>query len=327
MEEEVVVGGTPPVVILFLAMVVSLAIIVPLTGVLVRFRANYNPKSLQLDSEGGAAAHTGPIVNSYFQMFGRVYRIEGLLGLYKGLMPTAISTLIVSIIILLVVDTEQPRHGKYRAPETGVVGTLFYSFAMMIISLPTSILTYRAITTPHKLGYFDLMGSLRILLTPTERRRPWILYFTPGLMAAEMSHIAVIVLILGPLRRLLLPSMSRPVVSPSDISLWKLVIYLIVFCTTISVLTPLEVIATRLAIQRNHASAEYNSVAQEVDGDGEDTVEYSGAEEDVIGLRNERDPYLGLVDCAKRIVDEEGLTALYRAWWITLLGGLGSTFA
>ncbi|KAF8973223.1 hypothetical protein BDZ97DRAFT_666234 [Flammula alnicola] len=319
--------GPPPAIVLFFAMVISLACFVPLTGVLVRFRANYNPKGLQLDSEGGAAPHTGPVVNSYFQMLFRVYRIEGLAGLYKGLMPTAISTLIVSIVILVAVDAEQPRHGKYRAPETGVLGTLFYSLAMLVVSLPTSILTYRSITTPHRLSYFNLMASLRALLTPTERRRPWILYLTPGLMAAETSHICVIVLFLGPLRRLLLPKMSHPVISPSDISIWKLAIYLVLLCAAILVLTPLEVIATRLAIQRNHASAEYNSVSQEVDGDAEETVEYSGAEEDVIGLRNEGDPYLGLVDCAKRIIDEEGLMTLYRAWWITLLGGLGSSFA
>lgn len=49
------------------------------------------------------------------------------------------------------------------------------------------------------------------------------------------------------------------------------------------ILAPLEVIATRLAIQRNHASSEYNSVSQETEGDGEENVEYSGAVEDVIG--------------------------------------------
>ena len=54
----------------------SLAIIVPLTGILVRFRANYNPKGLQLDAEGGVQPHTGPVVRSYFAMAGRVYRIE-----------------------------------------------------------------------------------------------------------------------------------------------------------------------------------------------------------------------------------------------------------
>lgn len=54
----------------------SLAIIVPLTGILVRFRANYNPKGLQLDAEGGAQAHTGPVIRSYFGMMKRVYQLE-----------------------------------------------------------------------------------------------------------------------------------------------------------------------------------------------------------------------------------------------------------
>lgn len=54
----------------------SLAIIVPLTGILVRFRANYNPKGLQLDPEGGVQPHTGPVIHSYFAMAARVYRIE-----------------------------------------------------------------------------------------------------------------------------------------------------------------------------------------------------------------------------------------------------------
>jgi len=242
-------------------------------------------------------------------------------------MPTAISTFVVSVVILLALDTNQPRHGKYRAPETGILGTLFYSLAMLIISLPTAILTYRSITTPHKLSYFNLMRALRALLTPTERRRPWILYLTPGLMAAETIHICIVVLFLGPLRRLLLPEISDPSLTPRDVSIVKLVIYLVILCVSVLALTPLEVIATRLAIQRNHASAEYNSVSQEVDGDADGDAEYAGAEEDVIGLRSEGDPYLGIVDCAKRIVDEEGWMTMYRAWWITLLGGLGSVFA
>jgi len=46
----------------------------------------------------------------------------------------------------------------------------------------------------------------------------------------------------------------------------------------------------------------------------------------VFSLRSEGDPYIGLVDCAKRIVDEEGWKVLYRAWWMTLLGGVASIF-
>ncbi|PFH51524.1 hypothetical protein AMATHDRAFT_47039 [Amanita thiersii Skay4041] len=311
---------------LLCSLALSLALVVPLTGVLVRFRANYNPKGLQLDAEGGAQPYTGPIIRSYFSMFMRVYRIEGVPGLYKGFMPTTLSTLIVTILILLFLDAE-PRHGAYRAPDVGILGTLVYSLGMMLISLPTVILTYRAITTPHKLSYFNITQSLRVLLTPTERRRPWILYLTPGLLAAEVSHISLVVLGLAPLRRLLLPSVTKYRLSISDISMFKLTIYFTIVGVSTMILTPLEVIAARLAIQRNHASAEYNSVSQEVEGDAEDMPEYSGAEEDVIGLRSEADPYVGLVDCGKRIIHEEGWTTLYRAWWLTLLGGLASALS
>lgn len=66
----------PAPLILLFALIISLVIFVPLTGVLVRFRANYNPKGLQLDSEGGAVPYTGPVVHSYFGMMARVYRLE-----------------------------------------------------------------------------------------------------------------------------------------------------------------------------------------------------------------------------------------------------------
>ncbi|KAK7472829.1 hypothetical protein VKT23_000936 [Stygiomarasmius scandens] len=314
--------GFLDLILLLASLGVTLVFLVPLTGVLVRFRANYNPRGLQLDAEGGAQPHTGPIIQSYFGMMHRVYTIEGISGLYKGLMPTLLSTLVVTLMIVVFLDTPTPSHNKYRAPETGILGTLFYSIVMMLVALPTAIITYRSITTPLKLPYFNALKSIRILLTPTERRKPWVLYLTPGLLAAEVLHIAVVVLGLGPLRRVLLPMSDES--SFGDISPVRLAIYLVIVCLSTAVLTPLEVIATRLAIQRNHASSEYNSVSQEVDGDAEEAHEFAGAGEDVIGLRNEEDPYVGLVDCAKRIIDEEGWPALYRAWWLTLLGSLGS---
>jgi hypothetical protein len=63
--------------ILFVFMLgLVLAISVPLSGALVRFRASYNPRGLALDAEGGATPYTGPVVNSYFGMIKRVYAIE-----------------------------------------------------------------------------------------------------------------------------------------------------------------------------------------------------------------------------------------------------------
>lgn len=68
--------------ILGISLTVGLMITVPLTGSLVRLRANYNPKGLQLDEEGVVHPYTGPQVTSFFGMLARVKRIEvSILGL------------------------------------------------------------------------------------------------------------------------------------------------------------------------------------------------------------------------------------------------------
>ena len=63
-------------VMFILSLAFSFAVAVPLAGALVRFRANYTPKGLQLDGEGGVQPHTGPVVNSYFAMLARIKRLE-----------------------------------------------------------------------------------------------------------------------------------------------------------------------------------------------------------------------------------------------------------
>jgi hypothetical protein len=72
-------------------------------------------------------------------------------------------------------------------------------------------------------------------------------------------------------------------VAYSELSWIKISVYFAVVVVSAGILTPLEVISTRLAIQRNQASSEYNSVSQEVEGDAEEIAEYAGADEDVIG--------------------------------------------
>jgi hypothetical protein len=61
---------------LFISLGIYLGIAVPLNGALVRLRANFNPKSIQLDAEGNVEPHTGPVVTSFFGMLTRVKRIE-----------------------------------------------------------------------------------------------------------------------------------------------------------------------------------------------------------------------------------------------------------
>lgn len=53
--------GLAETLALIFTLAATFAIIVPLTGVLVRFRANYNPKRVALDHEGNATPHTGII--------------------------------------------------------------------------------------------------------------------------------------------------------------------------------------------------------------------------------------------------------------------------
>ena len=62
--------------IIAVALSISLLITVPITGALVRLRANYNPKGLQLDDEGGVRPYTGPQLTSFFGMLFRVKRLE-----------------------------------------------------------------------------------------------------------------------------------------------------------------------------------------------------------------------------------------------------------
>ncbi|KAI6040357.1 mitochondrial carrier [Pisolithus marmoratus] len=275
--------GLFDMIVLIASLAISLAIMVPLAGAIVRFRANYNPKGLQLDPEGDVQPHTGPIISSFFVMLKRVYDLEVrfLPGLYKGLMPTLISSLIITGFLIVFLDDSSLRHRAYTAPSAGILGTLFYSIFAMLLSLPQTIITDRAITTPHKLPWFNAAYSCRILLTPSERRRPWIIYLTPGLLATQVAHISYVVLILRTVRRLILPELAVQS-GWRDVSFLRLSSFFVLAVASTAILTPLEVISIRLAIQRNYASAEYNSVPEE-GGDAEDVTEYAGANEDVIG--------------------------------------------
>ncbi|KAH8989986.1 mitochondrial carrier, partial [Lactarius akahatsu] len=229
-------------------------ITVPLTGALVRLRANYNPKGLQLDPEDGVQPHTGPVITSFFFMLCRVRSLEVWAGLMKGTgtltcrhyYPAVLS--LFSAIFLDASLLRPPNHGIYNTPATKIWDTFVYNIFLMLVSLPKMIITdssSRPIIIPYQLPYFRPSHSLRVL------------YLTPGLSAADLK------------------------------------IYLAISLFSTAILCLLEVISTRLAVQRHHESAEFNSVAQEEVGDTEDLPGYS-PDEDVIG------------DGASRIIDKEG---------------------
>ena len=124
------------------------------------------------------------------------------------------------------------------------------------------------------------MYSLRILLTTTERRRPWILYLTPGLLAAQVMHTTYDVIFLWSIQRLLdFQELTNPGL-PRNNEIPPVEIVLLIAAEILSklILAPLEVIATRLSIQRNRGTPELQPILQEEGGDGEEATG-TGAED------------------------------------------------
>lgn len=203
----------------------------------------------------------------------------------------------------------------------------------------TDISTYSAITTPHKLPAFSPRVSLKLLLTAYERRRPWVLYLTPGLLLAQALHVSFVTLVFRLFRLLLVPALAYGLDgAEGDGTLNKIstvgLSFFILFqaLAGTAILCPLEVVSERLSIQRNYTpGAEFEEEDAELAAaqSGETGVEYIGQAEDVLNLRSAsgEEPYKGLRHCLNRIMEEEGVSTLFRAWWLTMLGAVLSGLA
>lgn len=118
-----------------------------------------------------------------------------------------------------------------------------------------------AITTPHKLPWFAPLRSLQILLTPTEFHKPWKIYLAPGLIPARMLHVLWLAVVQRTVRGLLLPGLDpmqgsangkpekwyNPLANVGTFALIAYIIFIIL--SSIFIITPLEVMTTRLTIQ------------------------------------------------------------------------------
>lgn len=89
--------------------------------------------------------------------------------------------------------------------------------------------------TPYCLPLCDVPLSLRVLLSPAERRRPAIIYRTPGLFAAQALQLAVLLA-----RGMLIPTIPR--LGVLGAGWWvRLGAYGGIMLASTIVLTPLEV--------------------------------------------------------------------------------------
>ncbi|KAF8313484.1 mitochondrial carrier [Clavulina sp. PMI_390] len=330
-------------IITVFSVLIFLALLTPVQGVVTRFRINFTPKGVGLGEQGDEQAlsqdmRVGPVVNSVWEMFSRVRRIEGTLGFFKGLSTSFTA-------ILRVVSFPESRTTVKRSSLTLILinasSSAFWALVLTLISIPGEILVNRAVTTPHKLPWFQPRIALRALFTPYERSKPWVLYLTPGLALAQTLHVLYFLIVARGLRAVLVPSYTPNNFILNGESLgayggfWAylgMAAYAAFLIASVLVLTPLEVLSARLSVQRNHprgatALPTSASAAGMNDDDGGIGLEYAGAEEDVIALRNEDEPYQSLVDAYRKVVMEEGTKTLYRCWWLTLLATLGSGYA
>lgn len=154
--------------------------------------------------------------------------------------------------------------------------------------------SHSAITTPHKLSAFDASAALRVLLSPAERAQPLRLYLAPGVAFALVLE-ALISPTLSLLRFFVFPRV------PLGAALGAALPLLIL---TTALTTPLQVMVTRLTLQR-------------LGGGPDDTAAAVPTyPEQVLTFRTDEAPYTGLLDCFRKTVEEEGWRVLYRAWWL-----------
>lgn len=106
------------------------------------------------------------------------------------------------------------------------------------------VITSMSMVTPYRLPAFKPTLAMRVLLTPTERRRPRIIYLTPGLLASQAIHMGYMGLALRVIRQLFLTDIPGPGSSPrlpENIAWWRIAVYGLITLASTAVLTPLEV--------------------------------------------------------------------------------------
>ncbi|WWC86382.1 uncharacterized protein L201_001258 [Kwoniella dendrophila CBS 6074] len=280
-------------------MAIGVAMTMPFHGALVRLRANYNPHAVGLDAQ----TRVGPTLTTLIGTLKRTKQLEGWWGLWKGTYPTLAYTTLVSIASIIFVGGSSTRGPKntYSVPEAGGI---------------------RSIITPYKLPNNPAI-SLRVLLSPHELAKPYLLYLTPGLLATTFIHSLCVTLVARTMRVFFLGASAPEDISDS-ISPWRWMIFILWQALATGWLTPLEVVSTRLSVQPNTPGAIGTEEEEQGPPEG---VSFCGTDEDVIGLRPTTEPYLGIIDCGRKVIEEEGWQSLYRGFWWTMLSNVFGAFA
>ncbi|KAJ7446923.1 mitochondrial carrier domain-containing protein [Mycena galericulata] len=292
------------------------ALAVPFNGILVRYRASYHPKA---QVENGSL----PPAPSFITMAKRVWRHQGLGGLTKGLIPTIVSSLFLSMLSPVMVFK------FYLSPSPYYTRSLFSSFLAALFYIICIVTVYRfallilcdgAIVTPRKLDPLNAREALHVIYSAHERKNPGAIYQIPGLFPVVLANLAMHKFVLH-LRELILRDWPlRPDSDPLEYAFREVCFVLVSVLGTI-IVAPLEVITTRLVLQRNYGGPSFDDTPTETaEILVEKPAQVLAAPPQLLALRNENEPYSGLFDCLKTIYAEEGWLVLYRMWLLTFLG-------
>ncbi|KAJ6576642.1 hypothetical protein DFH09DRAFT_365236 [Mycena vulgaris] len=168
----------------------------------------------------------------------RVWRLQGVEGLTKGLMPKILAA------VLLTFFWPGEMFKLYISSSPCTTRTLPSSLISVLLYTILVVSIYRAIVTPRKLDPLNTREVLHVLFSVHERKKPWAIYQIPGLSPAILAILAFNIVF----HELVLPY-SR--FSELEYAVTEGIRVVVRLLATI-VLAPLEVIVTRLVLQRNY---------------------------------------------------------------------------
>lgn len=291
----------------------------PIISILVRVCAHYNPERIR-----PSIPNTSSYKPGFLETTKRVYQMEGMAGFYKGLGPGVLSCTLGAWIpiILNLIPFGLAGPGNLGTSRLQILCALLLIVSGLIIFTPLTIISLRAITTHYRLSYLLPQKSFYAITTSTERRNLSALYVL-NVMEAQTYYLASITLFAGLIRRF---TDNAPLLLVPDWlgrhKAWtEVTFFCLILASNIVVVTPLQVVMIRLAIQQDPS--------EDDDETHLPTYAFSPFTVDshVIELRYCAKPYGGVLKCIRTIVQEEGPSSLYRGWWATGLLGCGIVFA
>ncbi|THV01011.1 mitochondrial carrier [Dendrothele bispora CBS 962.96] len=316
----------------------------PFTTTMVRYRANYAPKNPPQTSNRNSGSTTGNNtevqtgddvgsvieVNGYFAMMNRINKIEGLSGFLKGFVPSILYGFFAIIrgVLLRYLIGSGLEEGSNEFRFNSWYWTINH-FVWGVIVLPFDIIINRAICTPYLLSFTQSPSiALSVLLSPSERKRPWKLYRS-DLLTTVMISFSLFLLV----RWLNIDgTMSSDSSGEEDkemrvFQMNRLHLYAASIILRNLTRIPLDVVSTRLMLQRYRDGSTQSSLpeGEEPNASQLGLRKYS-AYAKVIGVRSQSNPYTSLYDCIIKMKREEGWKVFYRGFWLSVLSSFSWIF-